>query len=82
MSDRESRFTQLERMIRTTKGRADVIRLWRLIQHMSEGENVSVFYGRMIFDILSVEFPEQDQSAEEPDMTSNRQFEAEIASLP
>jgi hypothetical protein len=58
MSDRSIREKQLQELITTTVGRAELHRLARAARGMNHDASLGgMLYGQMIADILAVEFP-------------------------
>lgn len=71
MTDRSTRAKQLQEMVTTSDGRAEIHRLARVIHGVTPGASMSgMFIGQMIADILSAEFP--DSSAPLSRMERNR----------
>ena len=59
MIDRETREKQLQGMITTSEGRAEIYRLARVIHGAKPQASLNgIFIGQMIADILTVEFPQ------------------------
>jgi hypothetical protein len=58
MMTREAREKELQEMIRTTTGRAEILRLSQEIRGNSAKINMTgLFIGQMIADILAAEYP-------------------------
>ena len=58
MITREKREKELQEMIRTTTGRAEILRLSQEIRGTSAKINMTgLFIGQMIADILAAEYP-------------------------
>lgn len=61
MIDRSTREKQLQDMIRTSEGRAEIYRLARVIQGVKPNGSMSgMFIGQMISNILSNEYPQPE----------------------
>ncbi len=62
MITREAREKELQEMIRTTTGRAEILRLAQEIRGTSAKINMGgLFIGQMIVDILAAEYPAEVQ---------------------
>lgn len=58
MTNRCAREKQLQGMIRTAEGRLEIYRLGRILRGVKRNASMGgMFIGRMIADILAVEFP-------------------------
>jgi hypothetical protein len=78
MIDRPIREKQLQNMIRTSEGRAEIYRLARVIQGVKPHASMSgMFIGQMIADILLMEYPDLKITT-----LRSQEIESEVRGIP